>query len=196
MRIDGWDIIIEGFTQESGTLNGMVHVWSDLIEATKCREAWRVELLRWNDKVWNQAELIKRIAQFSGVKPIINVYAYSWGGQTAANFARELRRRGLTVNRMVLTDAVYRHTGIVGNLGNWRVLATWFPIVIPDNVNRVSWFRQYECFPRGHDLVCSKPGVIDKPVVVTLDHKWMDDLGEFRDLCREVCLESMSAGNR
>ncbi len=181
MVIREWHVVISGFTQQSGTLNGCVQIWGELIRLAASRPDARVELLTWNDNVANLAELISRIAP-EIEQPIVNIYGYSWGGMTAANFARELRRRSIDVNQMVLSDAVYRHWF---NLGQWRALVPSIPIWIPDNVKRVKWFRQKENWPRGHDLRADNPGktMIEPPVVLQTDHCWMDDHKAFRNAC-------------
>jgi len=187
MEIREWHIVISGFQQQSGTINGTVVVWDDLIRITRDKPSARVELLTWCDNVANQAELIKKTEPVDA-KPIVNVYGYSWGGMTAANFARELKRRGIEVNHMVLCDAVYRHWYW---LGQWRAFVSLWSIQVPDNVLRVTQFRQKENYPRGHKVTADNPGRTDLGPIhwLGVDHCWMDDQPAFRRACRDAALQ-------
>lgn len=185
MQIQEWHIVIQGFRQRSGTLNGIVRIWGDLIQLVGSRRDARVELLSWNDNVANLAELISQIAPF-GVMPIVNIYGYSWGGMTAMNFARELRRGGVNVNDIVLSDAVYRHWYW---LGQWRAFVSTWAIRVPDNVvGEVTQFRQRQSYPMGHTVKADNPErtKLHDAVWLTRDHCWMDDAPEFREACRKT----------
>lgn len=182
MEVREWHIVISGFQQKSGTLNGMVQIWGDLIRLKSDRPESRVELLTWYDDMANMAELIKRIADQCGVIPVVNVYGYSWGGMSSANFARELRRRGVAVGHMVLSDAVYRHWYC---LGQWRAFVSAWAIRIPDNVLEVTQFRQRESLPMGHEIKVDNPGRTKLSPInwLPVDHCWMDDHVQFRKAC-------------
>jgi len=184
MEMREWHIVFSGFQQKSGTLNGTVQIWGDLMRIASRHQSARVELLRWDDNISNLAELISRLAPQDSM-PIVNIYGYSWGGMTAANFARELRRRGMPVNHIVLSDAVYRHWYW---LGQWRAFVSAWAIRIPDNVRKVTHFRQRQSMPMGHDVKADNPGktLIGKPIWLKADHSWMDDASPFRSACRDA----------
>lgn len=188
MQLREWHIVISGFMQKSGSLNGMVSLWGDLIQLVAGRANARVELLRWDDNFSNLAELISRLAG-DGEPPIVNVYGYSWGGMSAANFARELRRRGIAVNHMVLSDAVYRHWYW---LGQWRAFVSLFSIRIPENVRQVTQFRQRESLPMGHRVKADNPSKtrVGKINWLPVDHCWMDDALPFRRACHEAARDA------
>lgn len=187
MAIREWHVVISGFQQKSGTLNGIAQIWLQLVALMACRPEARVELLTWKDDFGNLAETISRIASTTstnpdGIKPVINIYGYSWGGMSAVNFARELQDRGLDVNHMVLSDAVYRHWYW---LGQWRAFAPWRSIMIPENVRQVTQFRQKRNWPRGHTIKADNPGKTKLGMVRWLNakHCWMDDQAAFRQAC-------------
>lgn len=190
MEMREWHIVISGFQQKSGTLNGTVQIWGDLIRMVSARPDARVELLTWDSDFANLAETISRVAPVDAM-PIVNVYGYSWGGMSAAKFARELRRRGVEVNRMVLSDAVYRHWYW---LGQWRAFVSAWSIRIPDNVHRVIHFRQRESYPMGHTIKADNPGKtkVDPVVWLKVDHCWMDDHAAFRRACQQAAREAVS----
>lgn len=184
MEIREWHIVISGFQQKSGTLNGTVQIWGDLIRMVADRPSARVELLTWYDDMSNTAELISKTIPVDAM-PVVNVYGYSWGGMSAANFARELRCRGVEVRHMVLCDAVYRHWYW---LGQWRAFVSAWAIRIPDNVHQVTQFRQRESLPQGHPIKVDNPGRTKLGPVnwLTVHHCWMDDQPEFRKACQEA----------
>lgn len=177
--IKEWHIVLSGFLQRAGDVNGMVLIWQDLRRVVPSHAV--LQLHSWNCNLPDLAELISRLAP-DDAAPRINVYGYSWGGQSAVLLARQLRRRGVSVNHLVLSDAVYRHWY---PLGWWRAFAPWRSIRVPDNVRRVTHFRQRESWPRGHRLVADNPVLTElEPVqFLTAEHCWMDDRPEFRQAC-------------
>ena len=174
--ITKWVIVIAGYLQSEGTPNGMIALWRDL-HARQAGPSTRVEFRAWDDRPGPLAELIWRLRPRDGV-PEVLIAAYSWGGASAQNLARELGRRGLSVDHMLLSDAVYRHAYW---LGNWRALVPWSVIEIPANVERVTWFRQYSDRPQGHDLRAADPSAtrIDEAQTFAVSHTYMDDLPAF-----------------
>lgn len=188
MQIREWHIVISGFQQKSGTLNGTVKIWGDLIRLKSARPEARVELLTWYDDMANMAEQIKAIADHSESTPLVNIYGYSWGGMSATNLARELQARGVDVTHMVLCDAVYRHWYA---LGWWRAFVSWRSIKIPDNVGRVTQFRQKQNYPRGHEVKADNSGKTKLGPIqwLLVQHCWMDDHVQFRKACQEAAKE-------
>ena len=173
-----WVVCIAGFLQDEGTPGGLVAVWRELHRLHAAPDV-RVEFRAWNARARSLAELIWRLRPAED-RPQIVICAYSWGGASAQNLAKQLGRRGLVVDRMVLADPVYRHGYWCGN---WRALVPWSRIVVPHNVRRVAWFRQTVSRPRGHDLVAEDPDAttIEPPEVVKVDHTYIDDLRAFHD---------------
>lgn len=182
--ISVWNICISGFLQHEGHPTGVVALWRDL-HAEHAGADERVELRTWCDNWSALAEFIFRYRTHEG-QPTINVFGYSYGaGWGAMQLAKQLRRRGLFVSRMVLSDPVYRHWY---PLGQWRLLFSAIPIWVPDNVKHVSWFRQSNSFPWGHDLKADNPKLtrVETPITLTLSHVYMDDAQPFHELCRKV----------
>lgn len=181
MEIREWHIVLMGFLQQQGAVNGMVRLWGELLATVGANRVSRVECRSWNCDASDLAELISKV-QPSDCAPRICIYGYSWGGMTAARLCGELRRRGLKVDRLVLSDAVYRHWY---PWGNWRAFAPWRSIRIPDNVRRVTIFRQSESLPSGHPISADNPGrtTLDPVHKLTVHHCWMDDQPEFHAAC-------------
>ena len=178
-----WHIVISGFLQNEGLPVGMVQLWRDLHQAHAGPDTC-VTLREWNSD-WNAlAELIWRMR--GERPPRIAIYSYSWGGMSAVLLARQLQRRGIDVQWMVLSDPVYRHWY---PLGNWRTLVPWSEIIVPTNVDWVDWFRQRTNWPRAHRVVAadSDETHVSAPWMARhIDHSHMDDLVEFQKRCREV----------
>lgn len=181
-----WLVGFAGFFQTRGTANGMIDLHGELRQKHVSPQTV-VQFCHWDDNVDGLAEQIWRTARKADVAPAIYVYAYSWGGMTAMNFARQLRARdNLRVRHMVLSDAVYRHWYWAGN---WRAFMPGIPIVVPDNVLRVDWYRQTTTRLRGHDLVAEDDVAtnLSDPVYVRhTPHTRMDDCGLFRERCLQV----------
>ena len=186
MVVREWHIVLMGFLQQQGSVNGMVQLWGELLDAVDHRPGTRVECRPWNCDVADLAEVILKTRP-ANAPPRICLYGYSWGGMTAAKLCYELRRRGLRVDRVVLCDAVYRHWY---PLGWWRAFAPWRSIRIPDNVRRVTVFQQRESLPCGHPIRADNPfrTTVDAPRLLTTDHCWMDDHSEFHRACLQAAL--------
>lgn len=181
-----WHVVISGFLQDEGQPTGMVELWRRLRKLTGAETC--VELRNWNDN-WRQfAELIWRMRPYHG-KPDVRVYAYSWGaGWGAMQLARQLKRRGINVRVMVLSDPVYRSPWL---LLRWLSLGSLAFIVVPDNVQEVLWFRQKVNRPKGHRLVAEDPDRtrIAESKWAEVAHQYMDDLDEFHATCAEVAMK-------
>ncbi len=183
-------VIFSGFQQKTATINGTVRVEDRILKIVQNRPNVRVILLPQNADVVDVAERIAKTQDDSGRETIVNVYGYSWGGQTAADFARELQRRSIKVQWMVLTDPVLRVSRFLFFfwLFQWRAFVSWLPIRIPKNVKNVRCFRQRMNYPRGHDLVADDPDATDIPeaVILEADHCWMDDHWLWIQACEDA----------
>ena len=177
--VSEWHILLSGFMQRASDVNGVVLIWDELRYIVPDHAV--VKLHGWDCNLADIAELIKRTSP-AGPKPLVNIYGYSWGGYSAVLLSRELQRRGVPVQRLVLCDAVYRHWYC---LGWWRAFAPWARIMVPDNVRRVTHFRQTQSRPKGHPVKAVNPGrtKMDPAVLLPIDHMWMDDAAEFRAAC-------------
>lgn len=181
-------VIFSGFKQKTATINGTVRVEDRILKIVKNRPNVRVVLLPWDADVVDLAERISK-TQPDVAETIVNVYDYSWGGQTGADFARELKRRSIDVQWMIKTDPVLRASRflIFFWIRQWQAFTRW-PIRIPRNVKNVVWFRQRNNYPRGHDLVADDPieTNIREAVILEADHCWMDNHWLWIQACEDA----------
>ena len=163
--ITHWHYVIPGFLQNRGTYDGSLDLWRKMC-AAHYGPGEQVELCPWNTRWEAEAEFVYRFRGATPGYPIVTIAAYSWGaGWGAMRFARELGKRGIAVQSMVLSDPVYRHP-----LYSMRWLTLFrFPVIsVPANVRSVRWFRQRDEWPWGHELLAeSQATQIHTPVVVT-----------------------------
>lgn len=179
-RINAWHICISGYTQHAGRMSGLMRLWLAIC-SEYCSKTSRVELREWNSDWSRLAESIWLVWQeqdISAKPPRICIYAYSWGaGWGFTQLARELGKRGLTVDVAILCDPVYRHRYW---LGQWRAFWPFSKIVVPRNVRRVTWFYQRQNLPCGHEVIAeSKDTKINKGLPIYVQHQYMDDAPVF-----------------
>lgn len=169
-----WDVIIGGFTQNRGEINGSDHLWRLLRRYQgPSRECVQYD---WHDDMALLADRIKRHSD-PKAPPIIRVCAFSWGGGYAfPRLASELAAHGIEVTSAVLCDPVAR---------TWW-LPTWLPAnllsltsaltIRLENVRRVYWFRQDRTRPRGHDvdLATGRGYQLNGPVWLDAPHVGLD----------------------
>lgn len=165
-----WVTCISGFLQDAGKPNGITAIWNDLRRFSHPNRV--VDHLTWRAKVSKQAEFRWRFLTKDGSK--IMLIGYSWGGATALKLCRELKKRGVTVDRLVLIDAVHRHPYW---LGRWRSFAKWSKLEVPSNVREVIQFRQNVNLPAGHDLVFEDEALtsFSGPIYLDVTHQFIDD---------------------
>ncbi|MEW4451286.1 hypothetical protein AB1L30_01245 [Bremerella sp. JC817] len=182
---------ISGFTQSVGKWNGILDLTEKLREQFCDGVRSRIHYYPWNANFAEVAEYYWALGDKYGVRPILGIYAYSWGaGRGAMTLARQLNRRGLVVRVMVLADPVYHHP-----FAPWRAFRTWcLPIVgepvirVPDNVREVYSFHQVQNRPGGHKLISAgrAGGAFIHPrVLLRYDHQYMDNAPEFHNLVLE-----------
>ena len=177
-------IVIPGFLQKRGTPNGMVALWRKLHHAYAGADTV-VSLHLWNSNWRDVAEWIWRLRPDKG-QPDIVLVGYSWGGYSAVLLARQLKKRGILVRVMILSDPVYRHPYW---LGQWRAFVRFAEIRLPSNVGLLKSFRQVESLPCGHAIVDERyPGVtpIITFIIEGVSHQYMDDLTQFHNLAMEA----------
>lgn len=190
-------IPIMGFTQTIGRNVGMIKLWRQLRDMTS-EDRFIERPQRWCSNWADTADFIHGISQNGEKKPTICVAAYSWGaGWGFIRLAKELKKRGLRIDKAVLCDPVYRSPLLpFGWLTRIRSLINSGPlaprIVIPSNVENVWYFYQRQNKPRAHRLVPQKegypvlhPGIEARPNEgleageLDASHAFMDDQPEF-----------------
>lgn len=183
MTFNTWHFCIQGFMQHSYG-NGITRLFDHLADKLSGHPEHRIELLEYNDNLWNTAERVARYCRDNGiVSPVINIYCYSWGGAAAARLCKLFRDRGIVVNMVVMADPVYRYTSALKSLqvlGLALTLVRWVPIRIVNVRHPVWWSRQFENWPCAHEVVSGDAGtVILPPVIETATHQNMEDLPSF-----------------
>jgi len=177
--------VISGFMQHTGTRTRLADLWDALYNKYPSTSLSVVKFCPWNTNWDHEAEFVLR----HGCRaPCVRLVGYSWGaGWGSIQFCKQLQKRGLTVNRMVLIDPVYRHNY---RCGNWRAFAPWQTIWIPSNVRGdVYSFHQKTDWPRGHKLKARVPDltkVYPSKLIENVGHQFMDDQEDIMDECLEL----------
>lgn len=185
-----WIVCVTGFGQSEDRLTGVEMLQDVLRRQCSCEDTVCV-LKSWRD---NPSSLAQRIANRcpDAFDPEIVTIGYSWGGYSTVILARELQKRGLTVNHMLLCDAVWRAKFITGYPLS---LTDLFTIHIPDNVKNLYTWRQSANTPRGSKIKLERQfeestgegtlwGVQEEYPHIT--HQHLDDLRSFRNKAREI----------
>lgn len=172
--IKQFDIVISGFTQTRAKPAGLDTIFTDLQELSSPERY--VNYCSWKDDFDAVAEFMFRISE--GTKPIIRIYAYSWGcGHGFVALSRALAKRGLRVKCAALCDPVW--CGLLC----WEALISWHikQIPKPDNVDKVVYIRQQMNKPSGVEVVGG-----EFKGFLPYTHQNIDDSPEYRALCKEV----------
>jgi hypothetical protein len=190
--IETWHFVISGFRQHLDRPTGSQLLWSKLRNAHSNGSVC-VELREWNSD-WNAiAEFVWRFRP-AHAPPRVFVYAYSWGaGWGFVRLARELARRGLSVECAVLADAVYRARWISLS---WLSLVGLPHVRVPRNVREVYWYFQRRSLPRGHAVVAEDPRAttVHPGIECQSDHSWMDDDYAYHARALEVARKAHAVG--
>ncbi len=188
--VERWIVCITGFMQPEGRVTGVESLQDELHRLCLCRST-RVILKSWRDSAYHVAERIwNRRPQNKQLHVVL--IGYSWGGYTAVKLAWELRKRGLEVESLILSDAVWRSkTPIFYPLS----MVNYFPIHIPDNVHTLYTWRQVSNRPRGAEIKLQDKDVtkwITNRVHDDIDHQYMDDDDEFLRIAKEVACPKLA----
>ena len=172
--------VIQGWKQDRSSRSGLLKFWQSMYRQHLSEDSL-ITAHSWDANFRAEAEFVFRV---SAAQPKIAVVAFSWGaGWGFVKFAKELKRRGLGIHHACLIDPVYRHWYW---LGNWRSFVPAIPILIPSNVKFVTWWRQYQSWPRGHQLLGFGPTNIRDPTVIDSAHQYMDDNPQVLRDCSEI----------
>lgn len=181
------NVCISGFTQGPGQGHGVFRLSEQLMLAGHNRDAHRrVWYLRWNEDWRKWANHVELIAGMHNRDVLVAVHAYSWGaGWGAMEFARYLRRRGIGVPYMVLSDPVYRSRLVSFRwqslLGRDLPFFDGPTIRVPSNVGEVWSFHQTINRPAGHRLLPENGTIIHPSVRLLREHGAMDQAPEFHE---------------
>lgn len=184
--VERWIVCFSGFLQE-GRLSGIEKI-EDAIHRQCNGDSTRVLLKSWRDspadvaqRIWNRCP--------EGHQPAVVIIGYSYGGYTAVLLARELEKRGLKVETMLLIDPVWRWAA------RWPSLLSWlegWEIKVPSNVRKLYGWTQKVDTPAGHKIVPSGSTISDIQTLMRA-HNIMDDAMEVYNRAMFVaCPESRS----
>ncbi len=179
------NVCISGYTQTQGRGHGVFRLSEAMTEAGyNCGVDRRVWYLKWNEDWRRWAQHVELIGLLHNEEVLVAIHAYSWGGGWGAvELAKELRRLGIGVRRMVLCDPVYRSRWLSCR---WRsLLRRDVPVLgaptirIPSNVGVVHCFHQTMNRPQAHRLLPDNGTTIHPSVRLFRTHEAMDDAPEF-----------------
>jgi len=186
--IERWIIVFTGFLQE-GRLSGLEKIEHAIHQQCNC-DSTRVILKSWQDspgavasRIWNR--------QPEGHPPAIVIIGFSYGGFTAVLLARELGKRGLKIETMLLIDPVWRW---LAELPSVLSLGSWWEINVPKTVRTLfAWFQKVDR-PRGHRLIVDENHTLYFPKTLKRTHNQMDDAEEvYKKALLVACPERKTA---
>ena len=176
-------ICISGFTQHRGYMHGILRLREELISAGHAAGPLRrVWYLNWKAN-WKQvaADLVS-VAVMRGVRPVVTVAGYSYGGFGALQLCGALQSHGIEVQVLTLSDPVGRRwwwprplPAITSMLS--RDMA--FTLPVPANVKLLNVYYQRRNRPQGHRLRLEGETLRGVYKELELTHARMDDAPEF-----------------
>lgn len=192
-------VCISGFNQDESRIPGTWQLSEKLRAAGySSGSRLRVTHLNWRSDWSNKAAEIANVAKYYGETPRTAIFAYSWGaGFGAMSLARELDRRGLAVDKCVLSDPVYRHPwapmrwlALLGG-SEFSQLHIFAPPIIrlPPNIREVWTFHQRLNSPRGHRVAAGGSTIVHPSFELRRIHGEMDDAPEFHARALEAAAE-------
>lgn len=190
--LSNWIVLSSGFTERLGDSSGTRTLWRGLRKAY-IDERTEVRLQTWRDDWQQLAELIFTESKDAANGPPRIVFCgYSWGaGYAFVEFANALRVRGLDIGHAVLCDPIY-----YSRLPSWLAKAYFAlckreAIIVPPNVNRITWFRQTtDPWLRGHDVIPRSPDTfVEFGGLLNSDHSHADDQHQYHKAAWAACKE-------
>lgn len=133
-------------------------------------------------------QVAKRIRRMAGgtLGVVIMLAAFSWGcGRGVKLLARYLGEMGYRIAVAVMVDPI--RWGWVKSLALSRWLQPRVPV--PENIDRVYWFRQIKSRPASPGLLASEGTVVVDCGIVDATHEWVDNDERVKRFIREKALE-------
>lgn len=166
--IKRWIICFNGYTQGDRWRTGVGKIHRRILTTCSGPDTY-AKLCSWRDNV---SDLADRICEWGGSAPEVKVFGYSYGGYTSVLLCRELEKRGIEVENLVLIDAVWRWHDW---LASFQSLFSNHEIRIPVNVKEVLAYRQQRNKPSGHDVVVDDSMTQIEEIFLNVTHAFMDD---------------------
>lgn len=195
-----WIICISGFTQSEASENGILHLSEKLCRFRAPETSVRYQ--RWCDDFGAVAEHVFAVTRDLRVMlgderfaPRVLICGYSYGGGYGApRLVSELCKRGLSVDRVILSDPVWRlRLPFFGRWGRWiEAIASPLALTVIGKirfksgaVKAIDWFYQRQDRPCGRRPVCAG-AKISSGIEIRATHAYMDDAAEFHERCLEA----------
>lgn len=177
-----------GFLQRAGVTNGVAGLAVELDRELDPRYH-RVQYHPYRTDVLDHAQYLAFLAGCRGVDVRINVYAFSYGGDTACRFCDALEAVGLRAHQVVLCDPVARFRYAYTMLPKWmrrrplRGLVDCFrpSLRFPASVGSIHVFEQTVQPPWPSQVYHGERRV--QPQRLPYPHVHMDNSTEFREAC-------------
>lgn len=194
-----WIVCETGFGQDESRVTGVESLQDEVHRLCSCADT-RCVLKSWRDSPSSLAQRIKNRAG-GDEDPTIVVIGYSWGGYSSVLLCRELQKRDLSVEHLLLCDAVWRSKFMIGYPLS---LTDWLTISIPGNVRNLYSWRQTANIPCGAKIKLEEPydektnqgtkHVLER-VLPHVTHEHIDEHREFLRVAKSVACPKSAAAN-
>ena len=172
-------ILVSGFTQRLGRVNGLLRLRESLVEeGFNCGPRWRTYYLEWRADFAQLASDVQNCGTIHGVRPLVNLAGYSYGGWGALRLAAELEARGISVPVLTLVDPVARAPWVPRPLPTLSSMLSRYwsrRLRVPGNVGLVHEFFQRLNRPQGHRLLLEPQTQVGSVTELALRHDQIDD---------------------
>ncbi len=179
LPINRWIFCFNGYAQGERWRTGVGRIHRDILAKCSAPDTY-LQLCSWRDDVSQMAD---NIMEWGGGLPEVVLIGYSYGGWTAVLLCRELKRRGFAVDHLVLIDAVWRWQQRLASISS---LFDGHQIAVPDNVKRVTSWRQKVSKPMGHPIVGDEKRITIDRRTLNVAHLYADDVPEVRELAVSI----------
>lgn len=173
-----WINCFNGYTQGDRWRTGVGRIHREILSTCSGPSTY-TNLSSWRDDVANIADNITEWCE----RPQVVAIGYSYGGWTAVLLCRELQLRGVSVEHLVLIDAVWRPWQ---RLASPRSLCDGMKIVVPTNVHRVLSWTQKKSKPSGHEVEVNQATTGIERRSLNVSHIYADDQPEVREAVLDI----------
>jgi len=177
--INRWIICLNGYSQGDRQRTGVGRIYRDILSTCACPDTF-LSLSSWRD---DMSAVADNIMEWGVHKPEVVIIGYSYGGWTSVLLCRELAKREIDVQDLVLIDAVWRPWQRVAS---FRSLFDGASIVIPPSVYRVLSWTQKVNKPSGHPVKVDETRTTIDQRSLVVAHAYADDQPEVREAALQI----------